>query len=69
DRATAGKTGIFVIRLKSAPDTSLVTVEMQDGKLVQCRAKGNQQPDDEVQAFADRWMKEIVKKKGKRKAA
>lgn len=69
DRATAGKTGIFVIRLKSAPDTSLVTVEMQDGKLVQCRAKGNQQPDDDVQAFADRWMKEIVKKKGKRKAA
>ncbi|MGN1414032.1 MAG: PcfJ domain-containing protein, partial [Anaerovoracaceae bacterium] len=69
DRATAGKTGIFVIRLKSAPDTSLVTVEIRDGKLVQCRAKGNQQPDDDVQAFADRWMKEIVKKKGKRKAA
>lgn len=69
DMVTKGKTAVFVIRRKDNPDESLVTVEMMGGRLAQCRAKGNRQPDDEVLAFAKRWMEEIVNRKKKKEAA
>lgn len=69
DRATEGKTSVFVIRKLSAPEESLATVEIRDKKMVQCRGKGNREPDPEVKAFADKWMQEVVLKKKKKGAA
>ena len=69
DRATKGETAIFVIREKLWPDKSLATVEMKNGKIVQCRAKGNTAPDTEVRAFADKWIKEVVNAKKQKGAA
>jgi hypothetical protein len=39
-----GECDIYFLRLESAPDESLVTVEIKNGKLVQARAKHNQNP-------------------------
>lgn len=69
DRATEGKTSIFVIRRKSEPEAVLVTVEMRDGKLIQCRGKRNCTPDPDILAFAEQWIEEVVNAKKKRKVA
>lgn len=68
DKVRRGKTAVFVIRRCDTPNESLVTVELQGKAMVQCRARGNKAAPDDVKAFADYWMKEIVKKKGKKAA-
>ena len=69
DRAAHGKTSIFVIRKCEAPDKSFVTLELRDGKIVQCRGRGNRDAGNEVNAFAERWLEEVVKRKKKGAAA
>lgn len=69
DRAAHGKTSIFVIRKCEAPDESFVTLELRDGKIAQCRGKGNRDAGTEVNAFAERWLKKVVKRKRKGAAA
>ncbi|WP_338547406.1 PcfJ domain-containing protein [Emergencia sp. JLR.KK010] len=69
ERAANGKTSIFVIRKCEAPDESFVTLELRDGEIAQCRGKGNRDAGTEVNAFAERWLEEIVKRKKKGAAA
>lgn len=69
DSAAAGHTSIFVIREIADPEKSLATVEVRDGRIVQCRESGNRAPKPEVRAFAEKWMQEIVLKKKKKGAA
>lgn len=69
ERAANGKTSIFVIRKCEAPDESFVTLEFRDGEIAQCRGKGNRDAGIEVDAFAERWLEEVVKRKQKGAAA
>lgn len=69
ERVKKGKTSVFVIRKTDAPEESLVTLEMHDKKIIQCRAKGNTDPSEEIMEFARKWLMEIVKGKKKGKAA
>lgn len=69
ERVKKGKTSVFVIRKTDAPEESLVTLEMHDKKIIQCRAKGNADPGEEIRAFAEKWLEEVVKGKKKGKAA
>lgn len=69
DRAAEGRTSIFVIREVADPEKSLATVEVRDGRMVQCWESGNRTPKPEVRAFAKKWMQEIVLKKKKKGAA
>lgn len=69
DRVKKGKTSVFVIRKTDAPEESLVTLEMHDKKIIQCRAKGNADPSEEIMEFARKWLVEVVKGKKKGKAA
>lgn len=72
DRAMAGKTKIFVMRLSEKTDTSLLTIELStDNKeLRQVYAKGNTIPTPELRERVEWWHKNIVlKKKKARKSA
>lgn len=69
DRVREGKTSVFVIRRTDAPEESLVTLEMCGKKIIQCRAKGNTDPGEEIRTFAEKWLEEVVKGKKKGKAA
>lgn len=62
DRVTKGQTAVFVIRCIDAPDTSLVTVELKNGKMLQCRARGNREPAEDILRFAGEWLEKIVRK-------
>lgn len=50
-------TAIFLIRQEKNEDTPLVTLELKDGRVVQCRAKNNHIPTDQVINFVDLWCK------------
>lgn len=63
DRAASGKTAIFVIRTKDEPDNPLATVELNKGKVAQCRGFQNRDVADEVKAFCKYWEQHIVNKK------
>ena len=72
DRAMAGKTKIFVMRLSEKTDTSLLTIELSiDNKdLRQVYAKGNTIPAPELRERVEWWHKNIVlKNKKARKSA
>ena len=59
DRYAAGKTDLFVMRLVSDPDTPLCTVEVTDGKIRQARGLRNRLPDENEQAFIDRFARNL----------
>lgn len=69
--ALAGETSIFVIRKTEEPDASFVTLELgKDGKrIIQCFGKGNTIPPQEVTDFAQRWLREVVNNKRRKKVA
>lgn len=68
DRAERGQTNIFVIREKKDPDKPFYTLELSNSKVVvQCRGEGNRTMTDEVNAFVDKWMKEIRKNQNRKK--
>lgn len=69
ERAMKGTTAIFVIREKTEPDKSLVTVELADGKIKQCYAIKNSTPPEDVRKFADEWLEVVVRGKVKKGAA
>ena len=70
-RASEGKANIFVIRKKTEPNAPYVTVELSTGfsNILQCYAKGNTIPPESVIKFSEKWLKEVVIKRKKGKAA
>ena len=55
-----GKTKILFMRHKTAKDKSLLTLEVRDGELLQCKGSLNRSPSNEERKF----VKAYVKKKG-----
>ena len=70
-RALTGDTSIFVIRKIDDPDASFVTLELSKDRkrIVQCFGKGNTIPPQEVTDFAQRWLREVVNNKKRKKVA
>lgn len=68
-----GNTAIFFIRRVEDADTPFYTLELREGKVIQCRTVNNisYQLNPEVTAFVDKWIKNVVSKGGvkKKKAA
>lgn len=63
DKVAEGKTLIFFIRKKSAPEVPYYTLEIKpDGKFVQCRGKYNCSMTEEVEEFKDMVVKEFNRK-------
>ncbi len=63
ERASEGKTSIFVIRKLDDPDKSFVTVEFKDKKIIQIRGQKNSGVSEDVQKFADEWLTWMKQKK------
>ena len=57
-----GNTSIFFIRRADAPDTPFAAMEYKDGKIRQIHSDCNKPVDDDVRAFADRFVKLLAKK-------
>lgn len=63
-----GKTGILFMRSVKEPDKPLYTIEVRDGKVIQCRGKNNKDMDKKNEkAFFGKW-KAAKFKESKRKA-
>lgn len=56
-----GITDIYFMRLITDKNKSLVTVEVQNNKIVQKRTKNNQQTTKEQDKFLDMWERKILK--------
>ena len=57
-RYATGEVDIFVLRKAEAPDTPFFTMEIHNGRVLQCRGKRNCQPPVEVQTFVDLFVAE-----------
>lgn len=68
DRMIGGKTCILFIRQKEEPDQSFYTMEVRDGKVIQCRGKNNCDMTDEVQEFVEVFKKKKLHQQIERKA-
>lgn len=55
-RVADGECMVFFMRLKSAPDKSLVTIEVRDGKLAQVRTRFNKKPTSEQENAVEKWF-------------
>lgn len=53
------ETSIFFIRRKQQINEPYVTLEMKENKIIQCRAKRNYRPDDDVIDFVNCWAKKF----------
>ena len=49
------------MRKNETPDKSLVTIEVQDGKIMQSRLKHNANPNDTQKKFLQKWENEVLK--------
>lgn len=69
-KVTRGNCAILFIRRVDEPDTPYYTLELSpDKSIVQCRGLRNCSMTDEVEAFVDKWYKDVVLKKKKKGAA
>ena len=70
-RAANSETKIFVIRKKTEPEKSFVTLELSvdEKRIVQCYGRGNSIPEKDVLEFADSWLEKIVTKTTRKKGA
>lgn len=57
----AGICDIYFMRYKNKPKKSLVTIEVQDNKVVQSRIKNNDDPNENQLAFINKWEQKILK--------
>ena len=57
DRMIGGKTCILFIRQKEQPEESFYTMEVRDGKIIQCRGKNNCDMTGEVKEFVELFKK------------
>lgn len=72
DRVAESWTNIFFVRKVDEPDKPYYTLELSEGserRVVQCRGKCNSGMTDEVKAFVDEWIENVVNKKKIKEAA
>lgn len=69
DDVIEGKCHIMFLRKKSNPDTSLVTLEIQNNKIVQAKRRFNDSVNDEEQEAIDWWNEKFADKEKGEKAA
>lgn len=64
ERATEGRTSIFVLREIRDEKQSFVTVEidLKKGELKQCYGQGNRLPEKEVTEWVEKWLVKMIKK-------
>jgi hypothetical protein len=64
ERATEGRTSIFVLREIGDEEQSFVTVEidLKRGELKQCYGQGNRLPEKEVTEWVEKWLVKMIKK-------
>lgn len=62
DRVAKGETIILFIRTKENPEEAFYTMEVQDGKIIQCRGKFNVGMSDEVKAFTEAFRKKVLER-------
>ena len=60
DRVAKGQCDIYFMRLVNELEKSLVTVEVQDNKVVQQRIKNNMDTTPDQKRFLKKWEKEIL---------
>ena len=67
-RMADGETAIFFIREEKEPDQPFFTLELRDGKVIQCRTKHNKSYtlDEAVHRFVEQWEESVVNKKAKK---
>ena len=53
------ETSIFFIRRKQQIDEPYVTLEMKENRIIQCRAKKNHRPNDDVIDFVNNWAEKF----------
>lgn len=63
DKVIDGKCHIMFLRKKSAPDESLVTIEIRNDRIVQAKRRFNDDVTDEEQKVIDNWNKKFSNKK------
>ncbi|MGG0939196.1 PcfJ domain-containing protein [Brevibacillus centrosporus] len=66
ERYATGKCDILVIRKMEQPDEPYYTMEIQNGKIFQCRGFKNCDMTDEVKRFVDAFRKSRLEKKEKK---
>lgn len=69
DNVIEGKCHIMFLRKKSNPDTSLVTLEIQNNRIVQAKRRFNDSVNDEEQEAIDWWNEKFADKEKGEKAA
>lgn len=67
DRYAKGKCDILVIRYVSEPEKPFFTMEILNGKIVQCRGKSNCSMTEDVKAFVEQFENIKLKQKKKNK--
>lgn len=60
DNVAHGKTDVVFIRRMDAPDKSYITMEINQGRIIQARAHHNTKPDDEGLAFVELFRQEVL---------
>ena len=67
-RMAAGETAIFFVRKAEAPDEPCYTLELQGGRVAQCRTENNRsyESNGRVKAFVDAWTRDVVRAKRKK---
>ena len=70
-RVAAGETAIFFVRKADDPQKSFFTLELRDGRVMQCRTKGQRSYETipEVYSFVQEWLGHISNVKKKKAAA
>lgn len=67
EKVADGKTNIFFVREKTAPDKEFYTLELKPEnksfRIVQCRGHKNCSMTEEVETFINDWFKTVVKKR------
>jgi len=69
DRMVAGETVVLFLRKRKEADKAFCTVEMNDSRIIQCRAIRNSSPPDEVKDFMAKYAKEVASRIRKKEAA
>lgn len=68
ERHIKGKTTILFMRNVENTEEALVTIELNEESLtvIQAHGKKNRDPSDEEQAFIDKWLKNVKRRKNKK---
>lgn len=62
EKAALSECDLYLMRLVSNPDVSLVTVEVRNNQIVQAKIKHNNEPTKEQWNFLYKWQKNILSK-------